>query len=60
MKIVAISLVLGFVLYPISYGIPLTSDAANIGRLIGGGLTMSIVAYIVLRIGCIVWRKIVV
>jgi hypothetical protein len=60
MKIVAISLVLGFVLYPIAYSIPLTGNAADIGRLIGGGIAMSVVAYIVLRIGWIVWRKIVV
>jgi hypothetical protein len=51
MKIAAISLVLGFMLHPIAYHIPLRACVAQVGRLVGGGLAMSIVVYAVLRIG---------
>ena len=50
---------IGFVLYPIAYNIPLRADAVDIGRLMGGGVAMSIVVYIVLRIGWLITRKIV-
>jgi hypothetical protein len=50
LKVALIALVLGFVLFPIAYrnSLSLAMTEANIGRLIGGGLAMAFVVYVVL------------
>lgn len=55
---ILISIMLGVAIYVIVYGYPPNDPAIAAGRIIGGGLAIALLVWIVLTIGTSVIRKI--